>query len=120
MLKATALGLEGLKFRNATATEAGHTGGCERIFLESAAEEQRHMAPANRGAMNAHEADACDVVQEIEELDLRPRRPCSEFVHTMQRRHVRLFSAEIAREFDHGFATIAQSEHQRRLGIDSI
>ena len=39
MLKATALGLEGLKFRNAIATEAGHTGACELIFLKSVAEE---------------------------------------------------------------------------------
>ena len=39
MLKATALGLEGLKLRNAIATEAGHTGACEIIFLETVAEE---------------------------------------------------------------------------------
>ena len=73
MLEATALGLEGLKLRNAIATEARHTGACEMIFLETVAEKGRHMVPANRGAIDAHEIDVCDVIHELEELVLRTR-----------------------------------------------
>ena len=72
-LEATALGLEGLKLRNAIATEAGHTRGCERVFLESVIEEHRHMVPANPAAIDAHEIDVCNVIHERDELDLCPR-----------------------------------------------
>ena len=66
MLKATTLGLEGLKFRKAIATKARHTSGCERVFLESLVEEHRHMMSANGGATNAHEIDVCNVIHELE------------------------------------------------------
>ena len=98
-LEATALGLEGLKLRNAIATEAGHTRGCERVFLESVIEEHRHMVPANPGAINAHEIHVCNVVHALQELGLRPRRVCSESLHAVKRRYVILFSSNIAREF---------------------
>ena len=120
MLIANGSGLERLKFRNAIATEAGHTSGCERILLESVAEEQRHMVPANRGAMNAHDIYVCDVIHDLEELGLRPRRLCNELMHAMQRGHVRLLSAEIARDVVHNFAFIAKTENQRCIVVGKM
>ena len=78
------------------------------------------MVPPNRGAIDAHEIDVCDVIHELEELDLRPRRLCNELVHAMQRGHVRLFSAEIARDFAYDFASVAKSEKQRCIVVGKI
>ena len=78
------------------------------------------MMPPNQGAIYAHEIVVCDVIHELEELDLRPRRLRNELVHAMQRGHVRLFSAEIARDFVHGFASIAKSGIQRCTIVGNI
>ena len=71
-------------------------------------------------SIDAHEVDVCDVIHELEELDLRPRRLCNELVHTMQRWHVKLFSFEIAHDVAHDFASVAKGEQQRCIVVGKV
>ena len=73
VLKAASLGLEGFEFRDAETSKAGNASGREAIFLECVVEEKRRIVPANERAVDSHQMNICDVVHELEELDLCPR-----------------------------------------------
>jgi hypothetical protein len=110
VLKATGLGLEGFKFRDAEAPKAGYASGRETIFLEGVIEKKRHVVPANEGAVDPHKVNVCDVVHELEELDLCSRGLRNELLHAMQGRHLRLFSPEITSDVADDLFAVAKLE----------
>jgi hypothetical protein len=120
VLKAASLGLEGFEFRDAEASKAGYASGREAIFLECVVEEKRREVPANERAVDSHQVNVCDVVHELEELDLCPRGLRNELLHTMQRRHVRLFSSEITSDVADDLFRVAQLEENRSVVVGEI
>ena len=59
-------------------------------------------------------------MHELVELGLRPRRLCSESLHAMKRRQVKLFSAEFARDFIYNFISCAKNGNQRVIVVCKI
>ena len=110
VLETTLLRFERFKLCYSISSKAGYARRSQLVFAMFVMKRLLYMMSANKRLIHAHEVDVCDVTHELKELNLRPRRLCNELVHAMRRRHVRLFSAKIARSFVHGLATIAQNE----------
>ena len=90
------------------------------VFLKCVVEEKRHVVPANEGAADPHKINISDVVHELEELYLCPRGLRNELLHAMQRRHVKLFSTEIASDVADDLFAVAQLEKRRCVVVSEV